>query len=70
LLHTDEFHKIIRNSGFIISAILIRLSFGVTGWPSTLLLVAAVVFGWLMLVIYDLYESIDAEPDSTALSSH
>jgi hypothetical protein len=46
------------------------LSFGVTGWPSTLLLVAAVVFGWLMLVIYDLYESIDAEPDSTALSSH
>ncbi len=68
LLHTDEFHKIIRNSGFIISAILIRLSFGVTGWPSTLLLVAAVVFGWLMLVIYDAYESIDAESGSTASS--
>jgi hypothetical protein len=68
LLHTDEFHKIIRNSGFIISAILIRLSFGVTGWPSTLLLVAAVVFGWLMLVIYDAYESIDSESDSTASS--
>jgi uncharacterized membrane protein YdjX (TVP38/TMEM64 family) len=68
LLHTDEFHKIIRNSGFIISAILIRLSFGVTGWPSTLLLVAAVVFGWLMLVIYDAYESIDLESDSTDLS--
>jgi hypothetical protein len=58
LLHTDEFHKIIRNSGFIISTVLIRLSFGVTGWPSTLLLVAAVVFGWLMLAIYDAYERV------------
>ena len=29
--HTDEFHKVIRNSGFIISTILIRISFSVSG---------------------------------------
>ena len=55
--HTDEFHKIIRNSGFIISTILIRLSFSVEGLLNTLLIVAAIVFGLLMLVIYNKYES-------------
>jgi len=29
--HTGEFHKVIRNSGFIISTILIRISFSVSG---------------------------------------
>jgi hypothetical protein len=55
--HTDEFHKIIRNSGFIISTILIRLSFSVEGLLNTLLIVAAILFGLLMLVIYNKYES-------------
>lgn len=30
--YTDQFHKVIRNSGFIISTILIRLSFSVDGF--------------------------------------
>lgn len=55
--HTDEFHKIIRNSGFIISTILIRLSFSVEGLLNTLLIVAAIVFGLLLLIIYNKYES-------------
>ena len=29
--YTDQFHKIIRNSGFVVSTILIRLSFGASG---------------------------------------
>ncbi len=55
--HTDEFHKVIRNSGFIISTILIRLSFSVDGLINTVLIVAAVLFGLIILMIYNQYES-------------
>ena len=44
LFYTDKFHKIIRNSGFIVSTILIRMSFGVSGLISTILIVVAVLF--------------------------
>ncbi|WP_353484257.1 hypothetical protein [Haliscomenobacter sp.] len=54
--HTDEFHKVIRNSGFIISTILIRLSFSVTGIINTLLIVSAVLFGLLILFIHNKFE--------------
>jgi NADH:ubiquinone oxidoreductase subunit 4 (subunit M) len=54
--HTDEFHKIIRNSGFIISTILIRLSFSVDGLLNTLLILAAIVFGLFIIKIYNKYE--------------
>ena len=52
LFHTDEFHKIIRNSGFIISTILIRLSFAADGLLNTLLIISAVVFGLLLSLIH------------------
>ena len=54
--HTDEFHKVIRNSGFIISTILIRLSFSVTGLMNTVLIVAAVVFGLVMFYVYNKFQ--------------
>ncbi len=54
--HTDEFHKVIRNSGFIISTILIRISFSVSGLISTLLIVSAIIFGLLILIIYNKFE--------------
>lgn len=54
--HTDEFHKVIRNSGFIISTILIRTSFSVDGIVNTLLIVSAVLFGLLIIFIYNKYE--------------
>ncbi|NRA92901.1 MAG: hypothetical protein HRU26_09515 [Psychroserpens sp.] len=55
--YTDEFHKIIRNSGFIVSTILIRLSFGVTGLISTILIIVAVLFGLLIILIHNQYEN-------------
>ena len=55
--HTDEFHKVIRNSGFIISTILIRLSFSVSGLLNTVLIVAAIIFGLLILVIHNKFEA-------------
>lgn len=54
--YTDKFHKIIRNTGFIISTILIRISFGVTGLINTALILSAVLFGLIILIIQNKYE--------------
>jgi hypothetical protein len=54
--NTDKFHVVIRNSGFVISTILIRISFSVSGIMNTLLIVTAVLFGVLMLVIHNKFE--------------
>jgi hypothetical protein len=54
--HTDEFHKVIRNSGFIISTILIRLSFSVEGLLNTVLILSAIIFGLLILIIHNKFE--------------
>ena len=54
--HTDKFHKVIRNSGFIISTILIRLSFSVDGLINTILIVSAITFGLLILTIHNQFE--------------
>jgi len=54
--YTDKFHKIIRNSGFIVSTILIRMSFGVSGLISTILIVVAVLFGLAIIIIHNKYE--------------
>lgn len=54
--YTDQFHKVIRNSGFIISTILIRLSFSVDGLLNNTLIIAAVIFGLLILIIHNKFE--------------
>ena len=54
--HTDEFHKVIRNSGFIVSTILLRISFSVSGLLNSILIVAAIVFGLLILLIHNRFE--------------
>jgi len=59
--HTDEFHKVIRNSGFVISTILIRISFSVSGIINTVLIVFAILFGLFMLVIHNKFEKQIAE---------
>ena len=54
--YTDKFHVVMRNSGFIVSTILIRLSFGVEGLISTVLVVMAVLFGLLIIIIHNKFE--------------
>ena len=54
--YTDKFHKVIRNSGFIISTILIRLSFSVSGLLNIGLILGAIVFGLLILLIHNKFE--------------
>lgn len=55
-LHTDKFHKVIRNSGFIISTILLRLSFTADGLMSSALAIGAVCFGISLLYVHNLYD--------------
>jgi hypothetical protein len=63
--HTDEFHKVIRNSGFVISTILLRISFSVTGLLNTALIVAAILFGLLILLIHNRFEKhLSEQPQS------
>jgi len=57
-LHIDKFNKIIRDSGFIISTILIKLSFGVEGLLNTILIVVAVLFGVIILAIHNAFEKV------------
>lgn len=54
--YSDQFHKVIRNSGFVLSTILIRISFSVEGLLNNVLIVTAVVFGLLMLYIHNKFE--------------
>jgi len=54
--YSDKFHKVIRNSGFIISTILIKISFSVTGIVNDALVIGAVLFGFVILLIHNMYE--------------
>jgi hypothetical protein len=55
--HTDKFNKVIRNSGFVISTILVKLSFSVTGLQNVILIISAVTFGVIILWIHKLFET-------------
>jgi hypothetical protein len=55
-LHTDQFYKIIKNSGFIISTTLIKLSFNTEGLLNLVLILVAVLFGIAVLFIHNKYE--------------
>lgn len=54
--YSDRFHTIIRNSGFVLSTILIKLSFSVSGILNNALIIGSVLFGLLILFIHQLYE--------------
>lgn len=57
--NTSQFSKVIRNSGFIISTILIRLSFNTEGILNNLLIVVALLFGVAILYAHNLYEKLE-----------
>lgn len=66
-LHSNEFSTVIRNSGFIISTILIKISFSATGLLNVSLIVSAVLFGVVMLWIHNFFnrakiEAIETKP--------
>ncbi len=60
-LHTDKFSSIIRNSGFIISTVLIKLSFGIEGLLNIILIVVAVLFGVIILAINNQFDKLKSD---------
>ncbi|MBU87193.1 MAG: hypothetical protein CMC53_03800 [Flavobacteriaceae bacterium] len=60
--YTERYSQLIRNTGFIISTILLRLSFSAMGLSSILLIISGILFGLLILVIYNAMEK---EPSNT-----
>ncbi|MDA9015672.1 hypothetical protein N9H69_03190, partial [Flavobacteriaceae bacterium] len=54
--YTERYSQLIRNTGFVICTILIRLSFATTGLTNVLLILTSVVFGLFILRIYQAIE--------------
>tara|TARA_B100000767_G_scaffold187529_1_gene174898 strand:- start:868 stop:1734 length:867 start_codon:yes stop_codon:yes gene_type:complete len=54
--YTERYSQLIRNTGFIISTILLRLSFSANGLTSMLLIISGIIFGLLILLIYNAIE--------------
>ena len=54
--YTERYSQLIRNTGFVICTILIRLSFATSGLTNVLLILSSVLFGLLILRIYQAIE--------------
>ena len=54
--YTEEYNKLIRNTGFIIATILIRLSFSAEGFLSMILILTGVSFALMILKIHNAME--------------
>ncbi|MGA0443567.1 MAG: hypothetical protein ACO3M3_00680 [Flavobacteriaceae bacterium] len=54
--YTERYSQLIRNTGFVICTILIRLSFATTGLINILLIISSVIFGLMILKIYQAME--------------
>jgi len=54
--YTERYSQLIRNTGFVICTILIRLSFATDGLTNIALIVSSVIFGLLVLRIYEATE--------------
>ena len=55
--YTERYSQLIRNTGFVICTILIRLSFATDGLTNIVLIISSVTFGLLVLRIYQATES-------------
>jgi len=57
--YTERYSQLIRNTGFIISTIMLRLSFAATGLTSIILLIAGILFGVVILAVYKKMEKVN-----------
>tara|TARA_Y100000385_G_scaffold168319_1_gene174327 strand:- start:117 stop:1004 length:888 start_codon:yes stop_codon:yes gene_type:complete len=55
--YTEEYSKLIRNTGFIIATILIRLSFSAEGYLTMVLILTGVSFAYVILQIFNAMEN-------------
>ncbi|MDB2408652.1 hypothetical protein N9W09_02570 [Crocinitomicaceae bacterium] len=59
--YTERYSQLIRNTGFVICTILIRLSFSTNGLTNIALIVSSVIFGLLVLRIYQATEHLEVK---------
>tara|TARA_B100000003_G_scaffold85324_1_gene76444 strand:+ start:1118 stop:1984 length:867 start_codon:yes stop_codon:yes gene_type:complete len=57
--YTERYSQLIRNTGFIISTIMLRLSFAASGLASVLFLVGGILFGVIILAIFKRMEKVN-----------
>ena len=57
--YTERYSQLIRNTGFVICTILIRLSFATSGLVNILLILSSVLFGLAILRIYQAMEKVE-----------
>lgn len=62
-LYTRYYSQLVRNSGFIISTILIRLSFSASHLTNIFLILVSVIFGVLILLLYNYFIRVDERKD-------
>ena len=63
LQYTDRYSQLIRNSGFVISTVIIRLSFSAEGLLNMVMILIGVLFGVLILGIYNMIERLEQPMD-------
>jgi hypothetical protein len=61
LLYTDRYSQLVRNTGFVISTVLIRLSFQSEGLINITIIIAGVLFGTLIMAIYNMVEKAERD---------
>ena len=59
LFYTDDYSLIIRNSSFVVSTILLKLSFSASGILEQILIIVGVSFGVLMYALSNLYQGLN-----------
>lgn len=57
--YTDRYSLLIRNTGFVVTTVLIRVSFSTEGLSNITLILAGAIFGLIILYLYSLYDVID-----------
>ena len=57
--YTERYSQLIRNTGFIISTIMLRLSFAAIGLTSIILLISGILFGVVILAIFKKMEKVN-----------
>ena len=70
LFFTARYSQLIRNTGFVISTILIRFSFSATGIVNMGLIVASILFGALILALYNMVERQEQRSPRKEVETH
>lgn len=62
MFFSTNYNRLIRNSGFVVSTILIRLSFHFDGWQNTVLILVGVAFGVIIQWLYNIISRNEVDP--------